>query len=57
MERRLFFIKSNEAKLMAESANSKIEYFIYQSLINNGIRILQSEINWVDESLHEIDIL
>ena len=57
MERRLFFLKSNEAKLMVESANSKIEYLIYQSLINNGICLLQSEINWVDESLQKIEAL
>jgi len=57
MERRLHFLISNEAKQMVEFATSKIEHFIYRSLLNNGINVLQAEIDWVDKTLHEIEIL
>lgn len=57
MEQRLNYLKSNEAKQMVESADSKTEHFIYQSILNNGLNILQSEIDWVDTTLRELEVL
>jgi len=55
MEQRLHFLKSNEATQMVESAANKTEHFIYRSLVNNGISVLQSEIDWANNSLIEIE--
>ncbi len=57
MRQRLQFLTSEEATRMIESAGKKSERFIYQSLVNNGIRVLRSEIDWVDDTLREIELL
>lgn len=57
MEKRLCFLQSVEAEKMAALAGNKMEYFIYLSLIDNGISVLQSEINWVNKSLNKIENL
>jgi PadR family transcriptional regulator AphA len=57
MKQRLLFLKSDEAKQMAESAGNKLENFIYLSLINNGISVLQSEIHWADKTMNDIEAL
>ena len=55
MEQRLHFLKSDEVQQMTESKANKIEHFIYQALVNNGICILRGEIDWVDATLHEVE--
>jgi PadR family transcriptional regulator, regulatory protein AphA len=57
MEQRLHFLNSDEAKQMVESAGKKIDHFIYQSLVDNGISVLQSEIDWADKLLNKIETL
>jgi PadR family transcriptional regulator, regulatory protein AphA len=57
MEERVAFLTSPETKHMAKSGTSTIERFIYTSLVNNGIHVLQSEIDWVDQTLQELENL
>ncbi len=57
MEKRLSFLKSNEVEKMAALAGSKKERLLFTALIDNGICVLQSEINWVDSTLNKFEDL
>ena len=57
MEHRLQFLKSPEATQLTKSGSSNTELFIYQALVDNGICLLQSEIDWIDRTLHKTESL
>ncbi|MBN1303800.1 MAG: PadR family transcriptional regulator [Anaerolineales bacterium] len=51
LEKRLAFLESDEAQSRIELGRSAQEKAIYQIIIENGIHILKSEIEWANHSI------
>lgn len=54
LEERLIFLKSKKVQNLVSSGKSKTERVIYKALVNNGISVLQSEIDWASATIQEI---
>lgn len=55
IEKRLSFLTSQEAKDMMDLSDSAIEKTLFTIISQNGIRLLQNEIEWADESIELLE--
>ncbi len=55
MEARLSFLDSVQVHSMLGMTDDSMERMLFEIIRNNGVRVLKSEIEWVDESIRSLE--
>lgn len=57
MRERLAFLEHRDTQGMVDAAEDARERLLFEIIRQNGVRVLQSEIDWADDALHKLETI